>query len=85
MFFCFWGTLFLVRNMRNTKYDKIADHHKAKENRLGHFLAAFLSGGVVGASGAGKNYGGGGRPGFFGVSDFEIGHDVGAAAGVFGV
>ena len=53
MFFCFWGTLFLVRNMRNTKYDKIADHHKAKENRLGNFLAAFLSGGVVGALGEG--------------------------------
>lgn len=34
--------------MKNTKYDKIADFHKAKENRLGNGIVAFLCGGVMG-------------------------------------
>lgn len=34
--------------MKNTKYNKIADFHKAKENRLGNGIVAFLCGGVMG-------------------------------------
>ena len=34
--------------MKNTKYDKIADFHRAKENRLGNGIVAFLCGGLMG-------------------------------------
>ena len=34
--------------MRNTKYDKIANLHKAPENRIRNSIIAFLSGGVMG-------------------------------------
>lgn len=37
--------------MRNTKYDKIADKHKAPENRLKNFFVSFVCGGVVGLLG----------------------------------
>lgn len=38
-------------NMRNTKYDKIADKYKPKENRVKNSITAFLSGGVIGLMG----------------------------------
>lgn len=34
--------------MRNTKYEKIANRHPSKENRVQNALLAFLSGGVLG-------------------------------------
>lgn len=34
--------------MKNTKYDKIADFHKPKENRLGNAIISFLCGGFMG-------------------------------------
>lgn len=34
--------------MRNTKYDKIADYHKAEEMRGKNALVAFVSGGIMG-------------------------------------
>jgi len=34
--------------MRNTRYDKIADRHKALENKTKNAIVAFLSGGVMG-------------------------------------
>lgn len=37
--------------MKNTKYNKIADNHKATEDRLLNALTAFFSGGVVGMFG----------------------------------
>lgn len=39
--------------MRNVKYEKIADFHKAKEDRGKNALIAFISGGVVGLIGEG--------------------------------
>ena len=39
--------------MKNTKYNKIADFHKAKESRLRNALVAFLSGGFIGFLGEG--------------------------------
>ena len=39
--------------MKNTKYNKIADVHKPKENRMGHVLISFVSGGVIGMMGEG--------------------------------
>lgn len=35
-------------NMRNTKYDKIADEHKAEETRGRNALIAFVVGGIIG-------------------------------------
>lgn len=32
----------------NTKYKKIADLHKPKENKIGNMVVSFISGGVVG-------------------------------------
>ena len=37
--------------MKNSKYDKIADKHKAEENRLLNILIAFLVGGLIGLIG----------------------------------
>ena len=37
--------------MKNIKYDRIADLHKAKEHRFRNFVLAFLVGGCVGLSG----------------------------------
>lgn len=34
--------------MKSTKYNRIADKHKALENRVGNSFIAFFSGGVVG-------------------------------------
>ena len=34
--------------MRNTKYDKIADNHKAGETRLKNAITAFIVGGIIG-------------------------------------
>lgn len=34
--------------MKNTKYDKIADLHKAKENKIGNMIVSFLCGGLMG-------------------------------------
>ena len=39
--------------MKNTKYNKIADAHKAKENRLRNAVVAFFSGGFIGFLGEG--------------------------------
>lgn len=36
--------------MRNTRYEKIADRHKAKEERVKNAFVAFISGGVIGLS-----------------------------------
>ncbi len=43
----------MVIKMRNTKYDKIADVHKAPEDRMKNALVAFVSGGVMGVLGEG--------------------------------
>ena len=37
--------------MKNTKYDKIADQHKARENRLFNIFIAFVVGGLIGLIG----------------------------------
>ena len=37
--------------MRNTKYERIADLHKAKENKIKNAIIAFISGGIVGLLG----------------------------------
>ncbi len=37
--------------MKNTKYEKIADKHKAPETRIYNAFIAFLSGGVIGTLG----------------------------------
>ena len=37
--------------MRNTGYDKIADKHKAQEDRVKNASVAFLSGGIIGLIG----------------------------------
>ena len=39
--------------MKNIKYDKIADFHKASENRFWNAVIAFLSGGFIGFLGEG--------------------------------
>lgn len=39
--------------MKNTKYEKIADNHKAVENRGRNAFIAFFSGGIVGLIGEG--------------------------------
>lgn len=39
--------------MRNTKYEKIADSHKAEEDRVMNAMIAFFSGGVMGLLGEG--------------------------------
>ena len=39
--------------MRNTKYEKIANKHKASEDRMGNAVIAFLSGGFIGLLGEG--------------------------------
>ncbi len=39
--------------MKNTKYDKIADVHKAPESRFKNAIVAFVSGGVMGILGEG--------------------------------
>ena len=40
--------------MKNTKYNKIADKHKAKENRVMNFFVSFLCGGIIGLIGEGE-------------------------------
>lgn len=45
------GILLLGENMKNTKYDKIADLHKPKENRIRNSIIAFISGGFIGLLG----------------------------------
>lgn len=34
--------------MKNSKYDRIADFHKASENRLGNAFVSFFTGGLMG-------------------------------------
>ena len=53
MIFFVLEIIFLVMIMRNTKYDRIADNHKAKENRWKNAILAFLSGGMIGFLGEG--------------------------------
>ena len=38
----------MVIKMKNTKYDKIADNHKASEKRFKNAVVAFLMGGFIG-------------------------------------
>lgn len=38
----------MVIKMKNTKYDKIADNHKANETRFSNAITAFVVGGIVG-------------------------------------
>ena len=40
-------------SMKSTKYNKIADIHKPKENRFSHILISFVSGGFIGMMGEG--------------------------------
>ena len=40
--------LFLGDNMRNTKYERIANNHKAPEKRLQNASISFFSGGLMG-------------------------------------
>lgn len=39
--------------MKNTKYEHIADKHKASEKRVNNFILAFISGGLIGLMGEG--------------------------------
>lgn len=48
MIFFIWGKIVVVKNMRNTKYERIANFHKAPEKRFQNALVAFFSGGVMG-------------------------------------
>lgn len=41
----------MVINMKNSKYDKIADNHKAEETRVRNAFLAFFVGGIVGLLG----------------------------------
>ncbi len=43
----------MVMKMRNTKYDRIADSHKAEEDRVKNAFIAFFIGGLVGLLGEG--------------------------------
>ena len=47
-FFIFFGDYITGDKMKNTKYNKIADKHKASENRIGNVFIVFFSGGFVG-------------------------------------
>ena len=38
----------MVIKMKNTKYDKIADNHKASETRLKNAIVSFIVGGIIG-------------------------------------
>ena len=51
MIFFILGNLLLGDNMKNTKYDKIADKHKVSQDKMSNAFIAFLSGGVVGLFG----------------------------------
>lgn len=39
--------------MKNTKYERIADNHKASEDRIMNAMTAFFSGGIMGLMGEG--------------------------------
>lgn len=41
----------MVIKMKNTKYEKVADKHKAPESRISNAIVAFISGGVIGMLG----------------------------------
>lgn len=43
----------MVIFMKSTKYEKIADNHKAEEDRVKNAAVAFISGGVIGLIGEG--------------------------------
>lgn len=43
----------MVMKMKNTRYEKIADSHKAKEDRVKNAFTAFFVGGLVGLIGEG--------------------------------
>ena len=51
MIFFILGNLLLGDNMKNTKYDKIADKHKVSEDKMSNAFITFLSGGLVGLFG----------------------------------
>ena len=53
MIFFILGKLLLVIIMKNSRYEKIADSHRASENRLLNAILAFLSGGFIGFLGEG--------------------------------
>ena len=38
----------MVIKMKNTKYDKIADNHKASETRFKNAIVSFIVGGIIG-------------------------------------
>ena len=38
----------MVKEMKNLKYEKIADKHKAEESRVKNAIVAFLVGGILG-------------------------------------
>ena len=41
----------MVIKMKNTKYDKIADNHKASETRFKNAIVSFIVGGIIGFMG----------------------------------
>ena len=43
----------MVMIMRNTKYERVADSHKAEEDRIMNAMIAFFSGGLMGLLGEG--------------------------------
>ena len=51
MIFFILGNLLLGDNMKNTKYDKIANKHKVSEDKMSNAFITFLSGGLVGLFG----------------------------------
>ena len=51
MIFFILGNLLLGDNMKNTKYDKIADLHKTSEDKTSNAVIAFISGGFIGLLG----------------------------------
>lgn len=48
MIFFIWNKLFLGDYVKNTRYEKIANFHKAPEKRFKNSLISFLSGGFMG-------------------------------------
>ena len=48
MIFFVLDKLLLVKNMRDLKYEKIANSHKAPEKKFQNALIAFFSGGFLG-------------------------------------
>ena len=53
MIFFYWEILFVGDDMKNTKYEKIANLHKAPEDRIKNAVVSFLCGGVLGMTAEG--------------------------------